>query len=188
MLMITGAYGWEHDQWQGTYYPNEIATDWHLTFYAKEFQTALAPVSFWSDCSVEDIEEFCSDVTEDFTLIFEQNDNENDEATVQLQQLIAELVPNWIVFRNDAWQKEENNYLIKQAEIVGNKNLAENSAVFSVYSNDVLRDVELREIMSFLKKEFKEKYDVIYLFFDGALVSMDVLNTVKTLRKMLALD
>jgi len=187
MLMITGAYGWEHDQWQGSYYPNEIATDWHLTFYAKEFQTVLAPASFWSNCSFEDIEEFCSDVTEDFSLIFEQN-NIEDDTTEQLQNMITDLVPNWIVFGNDNWQKKESNYLIKQAEIVRSKNLAGNSAVFSIYSNDVLRDVELREIMSFLKKEFKEKYDVIYLFFDGALVSMDVLNTVKTLRKMLALD
>lgn len=184
--MITGAQGWEHDQWQGTYYPNEIATDWHLTFYAKEFQTALAPVSFWSKCSLEDIEEFCSDVTEEFALIFEQNESENDASTIQLQQMIDEIVPNWIVFRVDGWQKEESNYRIKQAEIIQSKTLAKNSAVFNVYSDEVLKDVKLREIMSFLKTEFQQ-FDVIYLFFDGALVSMNVLNTTKTLRRMLAL-
>jgi len=187
MIMIIGARGWEHDQWQGTYYPNEIATDWHLTFYAKEFQTALAPTNFWSQCSLEEIQEFCSDVTEEFALIFEQNDVENNKAIVQLQQKIEDLIPNWIVFRSDGWQKSENNYCIKQAEIIQGKTLAKNSAVFSVYSEEILKDVVLREIMNFLKNEFQE-FDVIYLFLDGALVSIDALNTVKTLRRMLALD
>jgi len=187
MLMITGAIGWEHDQWLGTYYPDEIATDWHLTFYTKEFQTVVAPSNFWSNCSLEDIKEYCADVTEEFALIFEQNNNESNESTLKLKQSIDEFVPNWIAFKPDAWQKDEKDYRIKQAEIIKSNTLAENSAVFCVYSDNVLKDVKLREIMSFLKKEFKQ-FDVIYLFFDGSLISMDVLNTVKTLRKMLALD
>ncbi|HFE37771.1 MAG TPA: hypothetical protein ENK06_05045, partial [Gammaproteobacteria bacterium] len=184
MLMITGARGWEHDQWQGSYYPKEIAKDWHLSFYAKEFQTALAPVSLWSTCSIEEINEFCSDVDETYPLLFEQNEQETNQDILQLQKKIDSFIPNWIVFKNDGWQNTTEHWQIKQAEILRNKNLAENATVLSVYSEQPLRDTALREIMLFLKNEFKQ-FDVLYCYFDGKLAAIDSLNTVQTLKKML---
>jgi len=186
--MITGARGWEHEQWQGTYYPPQIAQDWHLKFYAKDFQTTLAPVSFWSNCSIEEIEEFCSDVGKDYPLVFEQNENETDKNILTLQQTINELTPiNWIMFKKDGWQKSEDKYQIKQAEIIHNNNFEENALVFCVHADKQLRDTTLREIMKFLKTEFKQ-FNVIYCYFDGELVAIDMLNTVQTLRRMLNLN
>ncbi len=187
MLMMIGARGWEHKQWQGSYYPNEIALDWHLSYYGKDFLTALAPVALWGNCSIEEIKEFCTDVDKEYPLIFEQNEEETDDAVLQLQKTVDEFIPNWIVFKKEGWQIKEDLYHIKQAEILKNTNLGENSAVFSVYSDTLLKDVQLRKLMNFFKKEFKQ-FDIIYCYFDGELVAIDTLNTAQTLKKMLSLN
>ena len=187
MLMISGANGWEHKKWKGTYYPNEIATDWHLSFYAKEFQTVLAPFSFWSNCSLDEIKEFCSDVNEEYPILFELNDKEENEITLELQNSIKTFIPNSITFKKDGWQYKTDNYQITQAEIISSKNLEKDSAVFNVYSDELLNNAFIEEIMKVIKQEFKS-VKVAYVYFDGELASADLLNTVKTLRRMLALD
>lgn len=187
MLMITGARSWEHEQWQGSYYPKEIAQDWHLSFYSREFETALAPSSLWKDCTIEEIKEFCSDVDETYPLIFEKNPEETDEKIISLQESMNEFVPNWVNFDGDTWQKEEPNYHIKQADILHSSNLKPDAAVFKVSSSEALPALTLKEIMLFLKKEFKQ-YEVIYCYFDGELVAIDTLNTVQTLRKMIGVN
>jgi len=186
MLMLIGARGWEHEQWQDNYYPKEIAQDWHLSFYSKNFLTALAPVALWGKCSIEEIKEFCTDVNEKYPLIFEQNEEETDNAVLKLQEAVNEFIPNWIVFKKEGWQIKEDRYHIKQADILKNTNLGENSAVFNIYSDTLLNDVQLRELMIFFKKEFKQ-FDIIYCYFDGELIAIDTINTAQTLRRMLSL-
>ena len=191
MLMIIGARGWEHEQWQTSYYPPEIAKDWHLSFYAREFETALAPVSLWSQCSLEEIKEFCTDVDEKYPLIFEKNNNEvtaeSNPEILNLQKEMDEFIPNWVCFDSDGWQKEDSTYHIHQATILHSSNLKPESAVFKVSSNIALKDIVIREIMQFLKKEFKQ-YEVIYCYFDDELTAIDIINTAQALRKMLSLN
>ena len=42
-----GARGWRHQQWLGTYYPDDLPEDWRLTYYANDFQTVLVPKEYW---------------------------------------------------------------------------------------------------------------------------------------------
>jgi len=188
MLMITGANGWEHAQWQGTYYPSEIAKDWHLSYYIKDFQTVLAPISLWENSSIEEIKEFCSDVDEAYPLIFERNGDESENTDSNKKQLINDIAPNIVIFKDDGWKKVENGFEIKEAEITKNTNLLENCGVFSVHSSEKLKkDIVLTEIMKKIKEECKQ-YEVTYVYFDGELAAIDSLNTVTTLRRHLALD
>jgi len=188
MLMQVGAYGWEHDQWQGSFYENKLPEDWHLTFYAKRFNTVLAPYEFWTQCSVEQVEEFCSDVDKDYPLLFEVNENETDEKVIQLLASVDSSLKNTICFNESAWSKETSGYHLRQAQIVQSQNLVQgNAAVFLLTSDLLLKDVFLREIMQSLKTDFSQ-YDVIYLYFGGELVNVDVIRTGCTLLKMLSLN
>jgi len=187
MLMIAGAHGWEHKQWEGNYYPDEIALDWHLSFYARDYQTALCPIRHWSNCNISEIKEFCEDVDKDYPIFFEKKESDTNTDILALQQAMLEFVPNWISFENDGWNKQTDKYHIRQAEILHSTNLKNNPAVFSVHSESIQRDTVLKEIMLLIKTEFKT-YETVYLFCDGALAEIDVLNTIKTLRKMLVLD
>lgn len=186
MLMITGARGWEHSQWQDNYYPTEIPKDWHLRYYIKDFQTALAPVALWNEATIEEIEEFCSDVNEDYPLVFEQI-GDNESCDLEKQQLVEKIAPNIIIFKEDGWQKIEQRFQIRQADIIKNTNLEKNCGVFHVNSTEPLKDTALTEILKIIKAEHKQ-YDVTYVYFDGELAAIDSLNTVITLRRHLVLD
>ncbi len=186
--MHIGAYGWEHDQWQGSFYENKLPEDWHLTFYVKRFKTVLAPYKFWTQCSAEQIEEFCSDVDKEYPLLFEVKENETDEKIIQLLASVDSSLKNKICFTETGWSKENSGYCLRQAEIVQSQNLAQgNIAVFLLTSDSPLKDVFLREIMQFLKTDFSQ-YDVIYLYFGGELIDVDIINTGCVLLKMLALN
>ena len=117
----------------------------------------MAPVSYWSMCDLDEIKEFCSDVNEEYPLIFEQNEFEDNENTLQLQKTINEFIPNSIIFKSDGWQLKTENYVIKQAEIISSKNLKENSAVLSVYSDTELKDTLIKyRTYSFAEKNNAE--------------------------------
>ena len=42
-----GSFGWEHAQWAGGFYPDDLPEDWRLTYYANEFGCVLVPQDQW---------------------------------------------------------------------------------------------------------------------------------------------
>jgi len=56
--LIVGAYGWDHVDWQGVFYPDDLPEDWRLTYYANEFKSVYVPQSVWLHASIDDIEEW----------------------------------------------------------------------------------------------------------------------------------
>ena len=182
MLMIIGARGWEHKRWNGSFYEDLLPEDWHLKFYSSQFDAALAPNNFWTHCSQAEIEEFCDDVEKDYPLIFEMPEDD----TSVLYQSIKLTVPNWVVFEDDAEAINATNYNIRQAKIISASNLKNNCAVFTLSSKHSLNDAALKEAMQSIKSKFKQ-FDVVYLFLDDALVDIDIINTARTLLKMLSL-
>jgi hypothetical protein len=45
--VLIGAEGWQHAQWQGGFYPEDLPTDWQLAYYSNEFAVALIPAAYW---------------------------------------------------------------------------------------------------------------------------------------------
>jgi len=188
MLMVIGSRGWEHEQWQGSFYEELLPQDWHLKFYTRHFDVALAPAKFWLACSQDEIEEFCDDVEEDYPLIFESPDL---TSATQQELLVYEMakarVSTWVCFSGHSWTKQTSNYRITQAEILDAGKLRENAAVFTVSSSAKLSVEEIQQLMLCIKTEFQQ-FDVVYLFFDDALVDIDIMNTAITLLKILSLQ
>ncbi|MDH5472651.1 MAG: DUF72 domain-containing protein [Gammaproteobacteria bacterium] len=43
----TGSYGWRHQHWHETFYPDDLPEDWQLGYYANEFPAVMVPQSYW---------------------------------------------------------------------------------------------------------------------------------------------
>lgn len=61
--MLLGAYGWIHDSWNGTFYPEDLPQDWQLSYYSNEFNAVLVPVGVWSEdfCATNEASFSCED-------------------------------------------------------------------------------------------------------------------------------
>ena len=71
-----GAYGWRHEHWFSTFYPDDIPLgeldeDWLLTYYSNEFGTVMVPAAYWCMEEKVDCEIWLDDVHEDFQFYVE---------------------------------------------------------------------------------------------------------------------
>lgn len=46
--MDIAAYGWDHPEWEGSFYPEDLPEDWRLDFYCNEFHAIVVPSSVWA--------------------------------------------------------------------------------------------------------------------------------------------
>lgn len=47
--ILMGACGWQYDQWDTQYYPEDLPAEWRLAYYGNEFPVVLIPESYWHD-------------------------------------------------------------------------------------------------------------------------------------------
>ena len=81
-----GAYGWKHENWLDSFYPEDLPGDWQLTYYANEFSCVLMPAHYLlaDDC---DIEQWLDDVPDTFKFYVEWPDSDVDDDLL-LNQLL----------------------------------------------------------------------------------------------------
>ena len=61
-----GAYGWQHENWSGGFYPDDLPQDWQLTYYSNAFNCVLVPVEYWCEQEMPDCEEWLESVHDEF--------------------------------------------------------------------------------------------------------------------------
>lgn len=66
-----GARGWQHADWQQSFYPEDLPEDWQLGYYANEFSAVLVPRSYWLPETGFDIEEWLDHVSGHFRFYLE---------------------------------------------------------------------------------------------------------------------
>ena len=64
--LIVGARGWDHADWNGTFYPEDLPDDWRLSYYANEFRGVLLPETVWRTVGPREIAIWCDDVADGF--------------------------------------------------------------------------------------------------------------------------
>ncbi len=70
------AIGWEPADWIQNYYPEDLPSDWRLSYYANEHRHVLVPQQAW--LQLDDIDEWLDDLTEPFGFYFEIETNDAD--------------------------------------------------------------------------------------------------------------
>ncbi len=61
-----GAVGWDHEDWQGVFYPSDMPHEWRLTYYANEYRSVLIPEYYWLDDVAPVPSQWLADVPESF--------------------------------------------------------------------------------------------------------------------------
>lgn len=61
-----GARHWQHADWVGGYYPEDLPEDWRLGYYANELGAVLLPDAAWRGLDGESLADWALDVHDDF--------------------------------------------------------------------------------------------------------------------------
>jgi hypothetical protein len=69
--IYVGARGWQFDDWDNGFYPDDLPTDWRFSFYSNEFQAVLVPYSYMGRYSPEEWGEWAEDTSNDFAFYVE---------------------------------------------------------------------------------------------------------------------
>ena len=72
--MIVGALGWQHDEWEGTYYPADLPEEWRLSYYANDFSGVMVAEREWRQASPGELGQWRSDTPEGFRFFLETAD------------------------------------------------------------------------------------------------------------------
>jgi len=183
MQIVIGASGWQHDQWQGQFYPDDIPLEWRFSYYANEFDTLLLPFKMWSTCKFEEIESWLVDVPKDFDLFLEVGENPNSDIVKKLlsHELFAH---HQVKFTSKLTMPVSVNCEMQQGIIIDHKFSGEEVVVLRCFSEDVIKLDEIRQIIEKAHDDYS-KCDRLYLFFDQALLDIGVLNNAKIIVDLL---
>lgn len=47
-VVLIGACGWQHNDWSGEFYPDDLPEEWQLGYYGNEYQVVLVPADYWA--------------------------------------------------------------------------------------------------------------------------------------------
>jgi len=61
-----GARGWNFEQWNKEYFPDDLPEDWRFSFYSNDFQAVLVPADYLNQFSLDDWQEWIEDTDKGF--------------------------------------------------------------------------------------------------------------------------
>ena len=78
---LVAARGWQHPQWCGNFYPDDLPEDWRLAYYSNEFRAVVVPAARVAVLTADEAERWAEDVHEEFRFYLEVAGDE-DAATL----------------------------------------------------------------------------------------------------------
>jgi hypothetical protein len=84
--MLIGACGWTHEAWAGSYYPDDLPSDWRLGFYANEFPVVLVTRNEWERADA-DPQQWCEDSDSSLLFVSEVTADDPSDAEMQIRQI-----------------------------------------------------------------------------------------------------
>lgn len=92
--LTIGTLGWEHSEWQGGFYPDDLPEDWQLDYYANFSPLVVVPEAYWkenfdpqNDGIQERLDTFAESLVENSQVFLAISIEANDERGLQLQTL-----------------------------------------------------------------------------------------------------
>jgi hypothetical protein len=68
---LLGALDWEHPEWRGTFYPDDLPEDWQLAFYNQHWRCVAVPIARWRAASAADVAGWANETLERFRFLVE---------------------------------------------------------------------------------------------------------------------
>jgi len=69
--ILIGTRGWDHDAWQGWFYPAELPAEWRFCFYSNLLRGVLVPADAWVGATTAAIAQWAQDSDADFRFVLE---------------------------------------------------------------------------------------------------------------------
>ncbi len=85
-LVRVGSVGWEHPEWRGSFYPEDIPADWLLSYYNTQFQAVFLSADTWTGVSGADWARWLYDTREDFVFVLEPAPGVEPPASLRVMQ------------------------------------------------------------------------------------------------------
>ena len=77
--VYTGTVGWEHADWNGGFYPDDLPEDWRLSFYNTQFRCAYLPYPVWHQASDAVVASWLRETQEDFHFVLGLPEKQSDD-------------------------------------------------------------------------------------------------------------
>lgn len=90
-----GSYGWQYDNWDTIFYPEDLPTEWQFGYYANEYSVIMIPWNVLHN-NFELLQQNVEDSDEQCRLIFEipvnkLSSSSNDEILTFVQEVLAKI-------------------------------------------------------------------------------------------------
>ena len=86
--LLIGACGWSHSGWATDFYPQDLPSDWRLSYYANEFPVVLLTEEEWR-LPEADATQWCEESEASFRFVLEITANTTEEVRSQLRRATA---------------------------------------------------------------------------------------------------
>ena len=173
---------WLHAQWGKKFYPDDLPDEWRLSYYANEFEAALL-VKARRELLGKQFAEWCGDVGGRFQFIIETAHSESSSVFDALYQQCDKLVAAVdFCLTNDQYEFAQCS--INVGSLVWKAGSLDEIAVLRVAATKPVTNRQLKELIEFVQKEFRQKSHV-FLFFSALFMDAAMLNTLKTLSELM---
>ena len=68
---LVAAHGWQHADWVGPFYPDDMPPEWQLTYYANFFPAVVIPATAWGDDPAAQAAQWREDAHDNFLFVAE---------------------------------------------------------------------------------------------------------------------
>lgn len=123
--VLVGIKGWQYENWQGQYYPEDLPEDWQLDFYSNQFYCTLIPQNQWLNWTEEDIEEIAETLEgESFYFTLEVKKCQGGVQLQRIKDILGSLFHGILVsdiINDDFYQSLSVKVTIKSKQPIINK-------------------------------------------------------------------
>jgi len=79
-VVMIGACGWQHPEWTGEFYPDDLPEEWLLGYYGNEYPVVMVPAEYWAQ-GEETIEEWLEESDESLRFLAQWPDSSSPDSS-----------------------------------------------------------------------------------------------------------
>ena len=84
---LLGAIGWDHPEWNSTFYPDDLPPEWRFNYYSNAFECVYLPYATCRATAAETLSGWCQDTLAHFQFLLEPPPLATDDDTARIAAL-----------------------------------------------------------------------------------------------------
>jgi len=196
-----GSFGWDHKDWQGPFYPDDLPADWRLSYYANEFSVVLVPFSVWTADECAKCVTWHDDVPESFRFVLDITPFSGEKDVLRCLKVVVDGlgdrlagIVSWAILSSEEARQIESTVgsglLITPSPddispVIGMDRASNSALVCLLLPDELGRDlVALRVLMESLMIA-EASWHVAMIFFSGEPPAIKVIKDAEVLQQLL---